>query len=332
LTHRWRTALFGFGKIASGYAEDPRQAEWFRYGTHAQVLAEHPGFDWQIVVDPSEAAREHARERWSVPRTASMIGELAQADEIEVAVLATPPESRLGLIERMPALRAVLVEKPLGVDLASTRRFLDDCKRRKILVAVNLPRRYDRKLQVLSAGGVEKRWGKVNAIFGVYGNGLQNNGTHLIDLIRMLFGEVQGVDMAGGGRRFVEGPIVGDCNVPFALRMASGLSVMVQPVVFANYREVSLDIWAERGRVQLLNETLFCQTAPVVGNRQLSGANEIAHEQTQREVMGLSEALFQAYDNLLSALNDGDALACSGDEAMATMQVVESVRACAGIL
>ncbi|WP_215796687.1 Gfo/Idh/MocA family protein [Paludibacterium yongneupense] len=324
--------MLGFGKIASGYAEDPRQGAWFRYGTHAQVLAEHPCFDWKAVVDPSAAAREHARERWSVCATAPSIEELECADEIEVAVIATPPESRLGMIERMPSLRAVLVEKPLGTDLLAARRFLDACGRRGIHVAVNLPRRYDQKLQALAAGGLEKEWGAATAVFGVYGNGLLNNGTHLIDLIRMLFGEVADVDMAGGGRRFVEGPISGDCNIPFALSMASGLNVMVQPVVFANYREVSLDIWAERGRVQLLNETLFCQAAPVAGNRQLSGASEIAHEQTVREVMGLSDALYHAYDNLAATLNAGIALACSGAEALVTMAVVESIRARAGIL
>lgn len=332
IQRRWRTALIGFGKMAAGYAGDLRQLAWFRYCTHAQVLVAHPSFDWQLVVDPAEFARVQATERWPVPYTATHIKNHPGADKIEVAVIATPPEARIDLIEAMPALRAVLIEKPLGIDLAQARQFLDICKDRNIKVAVNLPRRYDPLMQALAGGGLASRWGQPQAVFGVYGNGLRNNGTHLIDLIRMLFGEVQSLSVPSGAHRFTEGPISGDCNVPFTLNMGSGLTVMVQPVVFQHYREVGLDIWAERGRAQLLNETLLCHVSPCVENRQLSGASEIAHDQQDTQTMGLSAAMYAAYDNLADALAGGAALVCSGEEAYQTMQVAESLLALASPL
>lgn len=330
--HRWRTALIGFGKMAAGYASDPRQAAWFRYSTHAQVLAEHPSFDWQVVVDPAEPARAQAAGNWPVAHTAARIQDHPGAGEIDVAVIATPPEARMNIIEAIPALRAVLIEKPLGQDLVQARSFLDACALRGILVAVNLPRRYDLQLQALAQGGLAAQWGAAQAVFGVYGNGLRNNGTHLIDLVRMLFGEVQSFSVPPGAHRFTEGPISGDCNAPFTLNMASGPTVMVQPLVFQHYREVGVDIWAERGRIQLLNETLLSHTSPRVDNRQLSGAHEIAHDWQNTRTLGLSTALYAAYDNVASALAGDAPLACSGEEAYKTMQVAEAVLALAGQL
>jgi predicted dehydrogenase len=323
--HRWRTALIGFGKMAAGYASDPRQNRWFRYSTHAQVLAEHPRFDWQVAIDPAESARSQAVANWPVPHAAERIQDHPGADEIEVAVIATPPDARMDLIEAMPALRAMLVEKPLGVNLEQARRFLDACEQRNIQVAVNLPRRYDPQLQALANGGLVATWGAAQAVFGVYGNGLRNNGTHLIDLVRMLFGEVQSLSVPAGAQRFTEGPINGDCNAPFTLNMANGLTVMVQPLVFQHYREVGLDIWAEQGRLQLLNETLLEHASPRAENRQLSAAHEIAHDHQSAHTLGLSSALYAAYDNLAGALAGEVALACSGEQAFKTMQITEAV-------
>ncbi len=327
--HRWRSALIGFGKIASGYAFDPRQREHFRFSTHVQVLAEHPDFDLRVVIDPSSTARTQAANYWKVPNTAMNLAEYDGASDIEFAVIATPPDARSNLIDALPALRAVLIEKPVGQDLSQARLFLDACARRGIQVAVNLPRRYDGNLQLLSRGELSRRWGAPQAVFGVYGNGLRNNGTHLIDLVRMLFGNVQFLEIPQGARRFIEGPIDGDLNIPFTLSMENGLVIMIQPLEFKQFREIGLDIWAERGRIQLLNETMLQYVSPRVENRQLSNASEIAHDRQLSATMGLSTALYSAYDNIAKCLAGVAVLACSGEDAYRTMLVVEEVHALA---
>jgi predicted dehydrogenase len=327
--HRLHTALIGFGNIGAGYSFDSRQAAHFRYSTHVQVLAEHPDFDLQVVIDTSESARAQATNYWKVPNTEPTLNDYVYAQAIEFAVIATPPDVRIGLIDQMPALKGVMIEKPLGQDISQARIFLDECAKRSIKVAVNVPRRYDNKLRFLSGSEFAKKWGSTQAVFGVYGNGLRNNGTHIVDLVRMLFGEVIFTEIPYGSQRFVEGPLNNDVNIPFTLRMANGLFVMIQPLLFQNYREVGLDIWAERGRLQLLNETLLCHFSPRMKNRQLSNSNEIAHDLQESETMGLSTALYVAYDNIARVLIEGADLAYGGEEAFKTMQVVEAVYALA---
>jgi predicted dehydrogenase len=321
----WKTALVGFGRIAAGYAEDPAQARWYPYASHAQVLRDHPAFDWQAVVDPSPAACAAAGARWGISRTAASAAALENAEEIEVAVLATPPDARRGIIECFPNLRAVIVEKPLGTNLENAEAFIAECRRCGILVAVNLPRRYDTDLRALAGGGLENRIGKPMAVFGTYGNGLRNNGTHLVDLIRMLFGSIASVGAVHGCRPFAEGPIEGDINAPFFVVMESGLVTMVQPIRFSSYREVGLDIWAERGRLQLVHESLTAIETPVADNRQLSGAMELSHDNAKAHTTSVGRALYSVYDNLSAALQGHAALLCPGEEGLATMRVVEEL-------
>lgn len=321
---RWRTALVGFGKMGQGYATDPVMAKHYPYASHAQVLAAHPKFDWTTVVDPDPAARAAARADWGVTHALAP-EEIADLADIEVAVIATPPDARLDLIAAMPALRAVLVEKPLGTGLAESCVFLDACAALDIAVQVNLWRRADEGFRALADGRLDELVGPPRAAFAVYGNGLLNNGTHMVDLARMLFGEVAAVQRVGAAAPFVEGPIPGDDNRAFALTMATGLTVVCQPVRFADYRENGLTVWGARGRLEVLNEGLTWRHYPVADNRAMRGEREVVGDAPDTLASTVGVALYRMYDNLADVLTDAADPWSSGKSALRTSRVVDAI-------
>lgn len=319
-------AIIGFGKQGQGYADDPVMARHFRYAVHAQVLAAHPGIDWGVVVDPSAEAREAARHRWGVAACAASVGELgARAQDIELAVIATGPEARLDLIDAFPNLRAVLVEKPLGTTLADAQAFLAACAARGILVQVNLWRRADAAFRALADGGLSNVIGPLQGATVLYGNGLVNNGTHMIDFARMLFGEPLRAQLLGQDAGLVEGPIPGDRNPRFALTMAGGAVIDFMPVRFAEWRENGLIAWGRQGRLDILNEGLTLATFPRADNRAMQGEAEIASDCPSRIEPTAGSALWEMHDNLLAALAGTAALVSPGASALATARVVEAV-------
>lgn len=322
---KWKAALIGFGKIAAGLADDPVHARAYPYATHAQVLRDHPAFDWIAAVDPAAAARDAAQAVWGVSEIAASALALPSAQVIEVAIVATPPGGRLEILDALPNLKAVLVEKPLADSIENATAFLAYCQARRIAVAVCLPRRYDSSLRHLAEGGLSAMVGRPMSAFATYGNGLANNGTHLIDMIRFLLGEVASVQAVAGAESFVEGPIDGDINLPFSCVLSSGLSVMISPLHFSAYREVGLDIWGEAGRLQLLHESLTLISTPRGQSRILSDAAEIHHDAPVMKTSTVGRALYAVYDNLAETLL-GASPRCSGNDALATMRIVEAVR------
>jgi predicted dehydrogenase len=322
---RFKSALVGFGRMAAGYADDPVNAKWFPYATHAQVLREHPAFDWCAVVDPSQQACDAAESRWGIAVTAAHVGALPNAAEIEVVVLATPPEARLGMLDRLPSLKAVVVEKPLGADLSAAEAFVRTCRQRGLVGVVNFPRRFDVELQKLRDGGLVDLLGVVQAVFGTYGNGLRNNGSHLIDLMQMLLGSPKTAAPVEGAKFFTEGPIPGDGNFAFTLVWSNGLTAAVQPLAFSAYREVGLDLWGTKGRLQILNESLTFLKTPVGANRQLSGAQEVNPEASELSYGALGKALYALYDNLAAHLREGEPLLCSLQDGLNAMTIVEQL-------
>jgi predicted dehydrogenase len=322
---RLRVVLAGIGRIGAGYADDPVMACHIRYATHAQVLEAHPSFDWIAAVDTDASARADAQRRWP----GLVVADTVAGIDADVAVFATGPASRLQLLEALPSVRGVIVEKPLGRDLAEARRFLDACRARSIGVQVCYWRRADAAFRALADGGLEQAVGRPQAATVLYGNGVRNNGSHMIDFVRMLIGEVTEVSVPAGVTPYREGPLDGDVNVPFHL-VAGGVPVAVQPLRFTHYRENGIEVWGERGRLSIMQEGLRIRISEAAPNRAMQGEREVDSDAPREVAATAGDAFYHLYTNFADALAGGAALWSDGESALRTEATVEQVVALAG--
>lgn len=325
MSTRYRTLLVGLGKIGATYVDDASMSKTVPYVTHAQVLAAHPSILWHGAVDTSEAANEFVRARFGVEHTGTSVEHIPALAHVDVAVLATPPSSRARMLDAMPNLKAVLVEKPLGGTLAESQRFVEECRRRGVLTQVNLTRRCDAVIRELARGGLQERTGPVQCGFGTYGNGVVNYATHTVDLVRMLVGEVTAVQAIPRARGYTEGPIAGDRNLSFTLFVGE-TPITLHPVRFSEYREGSLDLWGEKGRLEFLQEGLRVRETPRQSCRSLDGAFELDSDSASLRDTGYGRALLDLYDDLVAVLDGRRGTTCSPCEsALATECVVHAV-------
>ncbi len=294
----------------------------YPHATHAQILRDHPAFEWIGVADPSGDARGSAQTNWDIGNVAATARDLVGADTVEVAVMATPPAQRLPVLDAFPNLRGVLVEKPLGETIEQGKQFVAECQRRNIPLSVNLFRRFDSELQDLAGGELKELIGEPQTAFMTYGNGLINNGVHMIDMVHMLLGDTQNAQVIFTGTGFAESPVANDFNFPFALQLRNGPSVLASPLQFSSYREIGLDIWGSCGRMQFLNEGLTCTLAQIGPNRAMTGERELIHEKAQSETTHIGEAMYKGYDNLVEHIMGQQALLCDGETALRAEEIV----------
>ena len=321
------TVLIGFGNVAQGYSRDSKMARHYPYACHAQALRDHKAFDWCAVVDSDQSATCVAKNEWGIQKVATSLPGLGSLREkIEIAVLATPPEARMDFISELPALRAILIEKPLGTTLENSKGFLHECKRRGIMVQVNFWRRADHQLKMLAGGELHELVGAPQKANVVYGNGLLNNGIHMVDLTRMLFGEVKALQLLGDGEPFQEGPIIGDTNPSFALLFDKELYVTFLPLRFKHYRENGIIIWGENGRLDIMNEGLVLQYFARMNNRAMQDEREVVTDKPTNIKSTVGGALYQMYENLIGALSNSAQLCSPGDSALRTTEVIEAIK------
>jgi len=324
-----RTIVVGFGQIADGLRNDSKMAKYFDYATHAQVLNDHPRFQWLGVVDPLESAQAAAKDGWNIPHVAGDLASVASEVKPEVAIIAAPPGERAEIVQQLPSLKAVLVEKPLGIGGDEGQAFISFCNKKNIQVQVNYWRRGDELFRKMAAGGLREKIGRPQAVFATYGNGLFNNGGHLVDFIRMLLGEVASVQALDQPKPIENAPLKDDMKVAFSLVLASGAVVSVQPLDFNLYREIGLDIWGETGRLALYQESLGIFHYPLADNRGLEHEKEISSDNYETIEPTVSRALYNLYDNLAETL-DGKAEPWSpGDQVLQTERILDAVLASA---
>ena len=319
----YNTVLIGLGRIASLYNKDKIMLKNIKYATHAQVLQIHNQYNWIAAVDKSSKACEYAKKTWKLEAVAKTMKQLDNKNNIDIVVIATPPDIRIEILNHFPSLKAVIVEKPLGESYETSCQFMEECNKRGIKVQVNLTRRSDKIMKAFSKGKLNKKIGNIQFAFGSYGRGLRNYGMHLVDLVRMLIGEIKTVRSISQNKQMPTGPINDDYNFSFILETENGVDVIFQPLDFTLYREGSLDIWGEKGRLEILQEGLSYIETNIEDCRSLTNSFELASDKRKINNTGYGESLYNLYDNLADSLLNNKLLDSPGDSALKTELVVE---------
>ncbi|MEM7071882.1 MAG: Gfo/Idh/MocA family oxidoreductase [Pseudomonadota bacterium] len=287
-------ALIGCGKIALSYEGDKKTQRFFNYITHAQTIKKHPNYHMLIAVDPLEKQRKLAKE-YGFDFVVENIDALDQKQEIDVLVIATPPNLRFELIKNFPHVKAIICEKPLAMTLNEAVAIENFCMQNNIILHVNFWRRYDRSMINLAKGGLHQKIGHLQHGFALYGNGLMNNGIHMIDLIDMLVGPIDMIHKMDD--EIKDNPLLD-------IRLQNHKHISMAPVDFNCYREIYLDLWGQIGRLIIAYEGLNIFYYPKTSNRALENHYEINMDNVEKYPSGAGDALYDlyqtVYDDLLS--------------------------------
>lgn len=291
-------ALIGFGEVANGYSSDSLLRSRYQFITHSQVLQFHNDIHWMAVVDISvDFSKYELPVGCTAYRRVDEMGELSQ--EVDLVVLATPPRYRLSQLLPFSNSRTILVEKPLGTNSTELFEFSVEVKKADVLCQVNAWRRSDSFFRSLCDEGLLfELLGEVYHANVIYGNGLMNNGFHMIDFARMLFGEVSKVRIFGRHADF-QTVLANDINLSFQLEMMVGMQVNFSAIDFAHYRENSFEIYGQKGLLRINNEGLNVEFIPVGASTSTSRENELCYQQHVEFPSTVGFALKNVYDNLV---------------------------------
>ncbi len=312
----YKTALIGLGKMGMQNAKDAKLAQHYKYSSHIEALNDHPDFDCAALYDVNP--ENMAGQKFST------LEQIADEYKPEIIVLATPPSARLEIIKSFSNLKAIVIEKPVAHDYIQAKEIVDYCADNRILLQVNYWRRFDGSVIDLKAN-IDEIIGNPQVIFMTYGNGLRNNGVHLIDQIRYLFGDIASAKSLGKGQSSATFPIDGDLNIDFSLELASGAVTYAHALDFTQYREVGLDIWGSNGRVEFIQGGLLMRCSSVADHRALEGIKEIASDRAEITKTGASEALYGLYDNLSKALKGEEILFSDGSSALENERILDMI-------
>ena len=183
---KYNVAIIGSGQIVSGY-DAPSDVNIF---THCHALLNHPRFNLLGVFDSNAKVLKKASEKWEFKPVYNFEELLLQKPDI--ILIAVPDEFHasylMKVIEYNPLM--VICEKPLTTSLAESNKIVELYKEKSIQLVVNYQRRFDKDINDLKQNFGSGKLGEFLTGSVIYSKGLLHNGSHAIDLLRYLFGNV----------------------------------------------------------------------------------------------------------------------------------------------
>lgn len=312
--------LIGGGNIAGGFDQSRARDAWPL--THAGALLRDGRFRMDTCIEPNPSRREAFAAHWPVAHMLSDIHELSPEARFDVVCICSPTRFHKAHLEFALQIKPKLVfcEKPLTPTLQDSVAMVERFDRADISMAVNHTRRWAPDILQLVAELRAGNWGSIRSVSGVYNKGTLNNGSHMIDLLSLLLGELH---IAWVGTPEYD-HWSDDPSIPFVLRNARGVVASVGIGHAHDFAAFELQLITERGVIAMERGGACWRIRRSEASQQFSGYQILsdAHQSDGR----YEQAMTQAIGNLWRHLTANEPLACTGHDALRAQRLCETIR------
>ncbi len=275
----YTVAIVGAGRIGCGFdAPDSPQVL-----THAHAFSTNARTRLVGIVDADQEKGSREAARWKTTYFPS-VDAMYAAVQPDIVVIATPDDTHLPMLRDIAALkpRLIICEKPViqrAADVAAA-----EAVGGSVPVIVNYRRRFDPAMKVLADDLTSGRYGDVLLAHATYTNGALHNGSHMMDLLRMLFGEVKSVQPLA---RVEDG--AGEPSVGAFVTCERCPQIYIGAGDARAYAHFELEILTQKGRIRLSHEGTSMDVEETMPDPVYAGFTVLGPEAQQQT--GLMEAM-----------------------------------------
>ena len=317
---KFNVALVGCGNIAGGYDLTSHRDEPAL--THAAAFAAHPEFNLLACCDPDYLKRNSFKEKWHFAYAVADMEQLKNIDAtFHVVCICSPTHLHALHLEGALSLNPKLIfcEKPVTNNLKSSEDLIKRYAEKNIPFVVNYTRRWDPDVLSLKNEFSNLKWGKILSVSGVYNKGILNNGSHLIDIIRFLLGDLNLLSTGRAVYDFWKD----DPSVPVLLETSSGIPVTLNIADAQYYSIFEIEFATEFGLVRIEDGGMNWSTRQVTDSEDFPGYRKIGIkvQKSGRYKESMTNAIF----NIYQILNEGNNAASDGNSALETNKLCDEI-------
>ena len=236
-------AVIGGGKIGALANADNRVQE---IRTHLAAYLAEPKLRVIGVAEPQANNRGVIKKYFPGVAIYESADKLFQEHRPEAVAIASPDETHRALFETSvkAGVRLIICEKPLATTVVDAEKMVALAKRKSVTLIVNHTRRFDPNFRVI-ASTIKSKIATIQSVRCNYVNGIRNNGTHIIDLLRWWLGDP--IWVTAWPKKGLSATHREDINLDAVLEFSSGARAILQALEKNHYYSFTQEIYGTRG-------------------------------------------------------------------------------------
>ncbi len=287
--------------------------------SHAAAYVKHPRTRLVGTCDADPVRARKAAEFWAAVCHHTDPADILTAQQPDIVSICTPHDAHAAHLDcalQVPSVRAVLCEKPLVDDWEAGQALVARAAERGVFVSVNYLRRFDPGHQRAAAIIASGELGEIGGVVGHYSRGFRRNGSHMLDLLRWLFGEATEVEGE------IAGTPAGDVTASLRLGFRNGLRAQIHGHPRSGFDIFELDVIGELGRVRFERKGHRIVHEPAIESEAYPGFTELGRTRTLSRAM--RDTTYWAVDDLVKCLDGTRASPASpAEDALEDLRVAE---------
>ncbi len=221
----YKSAVIGCGRIGCEFNDSPNP----KYGimTHSQAYSLNKRTKLIALVDVDEKKVKKYSQKYDVKDYLDwrVMLEKEKPDILSICTL-VDLHKEIVCESAKKGVKAIVCEKPIAKSLREADEMIKECENNGVILCINQQRRYDLFHQQIKSCIDEKLIKNIKEIDVEYSRGLVNTCSHLFDILRYWFGEVQSVSSKMSD---VQSPNISDPNMIVDLKFANDIVANIKP-------------------------------------------------------------------------------------------------------
>lgn len=318
---KYNVLIVGAGNIGAFF--DTSESEEIL--THAHAFTNHGEFNLIGFFDTDIKKAQKAAELWGC-KAFGNIDDCFNSESIDIVSIATPDECHYSILKEISKLplKIVFVEKPITKTISEAKEIIQIFKDSNIDIIVNYSRRFVPEFDKIKNDIASGNYGEYLTGTGYYGKGIIHNGSHLIDLLRYLIGEIDTIKPIDNISDFRSD----DKSISAVLTFENNMPFFVQIVDCRKYTIFEVDLLFEKKRIKICNSGLKIEEYNVQKDKVFKDYKNIVKEVDTDT--SLHNALYNAVENIYKHMTEGQNLKCNIEDGFKTLQtsikIKESVK------
>jgi len=291
-------AVIGCGRAGCGFDDDPLRK---MINTHAGAYSNNQKAKLVALCDVDKNKLQKYGKKYAITQLFTSVDGMLTTIKPDLVSVCTLPQLHYEMISKAAesGVKGIFCEKPISTNLEDARKIIEVCKKNNVVLQINHQRRFDPLMNEIKKVIESGILGNIVHTTFYYTAGIYNTGTHMIDLLRFFFGDMEWVV---GEKSKVISFNPNDPNIDGTIRFQNGTIASIKALDVRDFLIFEQDIIGTKGRLRILDSGNVVEYYTISDSKYYSEYKELQKQDLPFEIPEKRELWINGVEHIIECI------------------------------